>query len=186
MTYINENINDLSPIQKIIGNILFFVGIGGFVIYTFVVVISLDYPKVGMLFGGFYTMIAFVLISVSFVQINSVLMWTGWWFCTIALVCLLPTIGVVSFGAIYPLLAGSFGIASMLTTPFSVYKRLHAYVVAIFGILCVILLLGALGVIGYLWVLLMLLIYVAMLITYVVLWSKGIIKKMQISLTIGS
>jgi hypothetical protein len=172
-----SQVPDLTPTQKLIGNIIFFVGVGLYLVFGLLAMILLPHSKVGLLVSGLLAACAFVLIVVSFVQINTVLMWLGWLLCGVAVLAFLVTFDILSLARYYPLIIFSFGMASLLTLPFSIFRKIHIVTIGVFGVFGGIMCLGSMGVIGYLWTVFVLILYLCALIAMGLRVSRRYIKR---------
>ena len=183
MSNFSRQLNDLTPTQKLIGNILFFVGVFWFVIFEVLAYFVLDYSMVGMVFGGFFGACSFIFLTVGFLQINTVLMWMGWFFSTISFLFFAVHVGGIELYRWYPIVFCAIPVASILTLIFSVDKKLHLWVVVIFGTLSGLFFLGSFNVIGYAWMTLIVILYMAVVVVLVAR-SLRVVKKVVAKLSI--
>lgn len=127
-----EKLKDLSQGQKIAGNIVFFVGVFSFVAFLFINYFFLPISTWRVILPTFVGACAFVLTVVGFLQINTVLMWSGMLFATFSTIVYLHVYGAWRLSHSYPMFFLAFGVASIVTLTFSVAKKMHLFVLVLF------------------------------------------------------
>ncbi len=169
----NDNQIYVSPKQRLAGNVcavVISVAALAVLLLSYYGVLPFDIDKIAT--GTLLAALGIIFMVTAFIQHNSVSLWLSVAFIVPATISLFCKNGVAAYSDLYPLYIATPGLGCVVSMIISKQRKRLFKAALIFFVAAAIFLLDVFDVLGIMWTLAVLFVYVVCLITYVVIYLK--------------